>query len=58
MKIDIGKMSFDEYKEFLYRVVKDSLDLRHEKKDDEKNELLQAKVRYHKNKIKGEKHEQ
>lgn len=57
MKIDIGKMSFDEYKEFLYRVVKDSLDLRHEKKDDEKNELLQAKVRYHKNKIKGEKHE-
>ena len=57
MKIDIGKMSFDEYIEFLYRVVKDSLDLRHEKKDDEKNELLQAKVRYHKNKIKGEKHE-
>lgn len=57
MKIDIGKMSFDEYKEFLYRVVKDSLDLRHEKKDDEKNELLQAKVRYYKNKIKGEKHD-
>lgn len=57
MKIDIGKMSFDEYKEFLYRVVKDSLDLRHEKKDDEKNELLQAKVRYHKNEIKGEKHD-
>lgn len=57
MKIDIGKMSFDEYIEFLYRVVKDSLDLRHEKKDDEKNELLQAKLRYHKNKIKGEKHE-
>ena len=57
MKIDIGKMSFDEYKEFLYRVVKDGLDLRHEKKDDEKNELLQAKVRHHKNKIKGEKHE-
>lgn len=57
MKIDIGKMSFDEYKEFLYRVVKDSLDLRHEKKDDEKNELLQAKLRYHKNKIKGDKYE-
>lgn len=57
MKIDIGKMSFDEYIEFLYRVVKDSLDSRHEKKDDEKNELLQAKVRYHKNEIKGEKHE-
>ena len=57
MKIDIGKMSFDEYKEFLYRVVKDSLDLRHEKKEDEINEILQAKVRHHKNKIKGEKHE-
>jgi len=57
MKVNISKMSFSEYKDFLYRTIKDNFNLGHEKKEDEKNELLQAQLRYYKNKIKGEKHE-
>lgn len=61
MKINISKMSISELEELQEKIKKEIKDRKDYRKayyeKHKKIELLQAKVRYHKNKIKGEKHE-
>lgn len=62
MKINISKMSISELEDLQEKIKKEIKDRKDYRKayyeEHKKIELLQAQLRYYKNKIKGEKHEQ
>lgn len=61
MKINISKMSISELEELQEKIKKEIKDRKDYRKayyeEHKKIELLQAQLRYYKNKIKGEKHD-
>jgi hypothetical protein len=61
MKINLSKMSISELEELQEKIKKEIKDRKDYRKayyeEHKKIELLQAQLRYYKNKIKGEKHE-
>ena len=61
MKINISKMSISELEDLQEKIKKEIKDRKDYRKayyeEHKKIELLQAQLRYYKNKIKGEKHE-